>query len=120
MKVKRCGQCFLIKQYIGYKEEYDEPEFIKRFLLWKKQVTIPGDEKKKLLSCLAKIIDERVTTIVGGSHRGSYYKAARLGAALGEVEESMGKDHGKAERMNKYLAEFPRHSAFKREMREYM
>lgn len=109
-----------IKQYIGYEEEYDEPEFIKRFLLWKKQVIIPGDEKKKLLSCLAKIIDERVTAIVGGSHRGSYYKAARLGAALGEVEESMGKDHGKAERMNKYLAEFPRHSAFKREMREYM
>ena len=56
---------------------------------------------------------------MSGSHRGSYFKAAMLGAALGEVEESLGKENGKAERMEKYLRQFPRHSAFKKEMKCY-
>ena len=81
---------------------------------------ISEDVKKEILIYLIETIDARVEAIVGGSHRGSYYKAARLGAALGEVEESMGKTHGKAERVSKYLAEFPRHRAFKQEMKAYM
>ena len=108
-----------IKWYIGYEEEYDEPEFAERFLLWKRQTVISEDVKKELLAYLTKIIDERVTAIVGGSHRGSYYKAARLGAALGEVEEAIGKVGGKEKRVSKYLAEFPRHRAFKQEMQKY-
>ena len=109
-----------IKRYIGYDEEYGEPEFNERFLLWKKQIAIPGDMKKKIYTYLEKMIDARVEAIVGGDHRGSYSKAARLGAALGEVEESMGKARGKEKRVSKYLAEFPRHRAFKQEMQAYM
>ena len=109
-----------IKRYIGYDEEYGEPEFNERFLLWKKQIAIPGDMKKKIYTYLEKMIDARVEAIVGGGHRGSYSKAARLGAALGEVEESMGKARGKEKRVSKYLAEFPRHRAFKQEMQAYM
>ena len=85
-----------------------------------KQIAILGDMKEKIYTYLEKPIDARVEAIVGGSHRGSYYKAARLGAALGEIEESMGKARGKAERVSKYLAEFPRHRAFKQEMKAYM
>ena len=109
-----------IKHYIGYEEEYEEPEFAERFLFWKKQIVIPENVKKEILIYLTETIDARVEAIVGGSHRGSYYKAARLGAALGEVEESMGKARGKAERVSKYLAEFPRHRAFKQEMKACM
>ena len=109
-----------IKHYIGYEEEYEEPEFAERFLFWKKQIVIPENVKKEILIYLTETIDARVEAIVGGSHRGSYYKAARLGAALGEVEESMGKARGKAERVSKYLAEFPRRRAFKQEMKAYM
>lgn len=109
-----------IKHYIGYEEEYEEPEFAERFLFWKKQIVIPENVKKEILIYLTETIDARVEAIVGGSHRGSYYKAVRLGAALGEVEESMGKAHGKAERVSKYLAEFPRNRAFKQEMKAYM
>lgn len=109
-----------IKHYIGYEEEYDEPEFSERFLSWKKQTVIPEDVKKGIFIYLTETIDARVEAIVGGSHRGSYYKAARLGAALGEVEESMGKARGKAERVSKYLAEFPRYRAFKQEIKAYM
>ena len=103
-----------IKHYIGYEEEYEEPEFAERFLFWKKQIVIPENVKKEILIYLTETIDARVEAIVGGSHRG------RLGAALGEVEESMGKARGKAERVSKYLAEFPRHRAFKQEMKAYM
>ena len=109
-----------IKQYLGYEEEYDEPEFSERFLFWKKQIAIPGDAKREILAYLAKAIDARAEAIVGGNHRGSYYKAARLGMALGEVEESMGRARSKAERVSKYLAAFPRHRAFKQEMQKYM
>ena len=110
----------VIKQYIGYEKEYDEPEFSERFLQWKKQTVIPEDVKKEILTYLTKTIDARVEAIVGGGHRGSYCKAARLGAALGEVEESMGKRNGKEKRVSKYLAEFPRHRAFKQEIKAYM
>lgn len=109
-----------IKHFIGYEKEYDEPEFTERFLQWKKQTVIPEDGKKEILTYLTKTIDARVEAIVGGGHRVSYCKAARLGAALGEVEESMGKRNGKEERVSKYLAEFPRYRAFKQEIKAYM
>ena len=57
--------------------------------------------------------------IVGGSHRKSYWKAVKLGAALGEVEESRGKMNGKFLRVQGYLKQFSRHRAFKEEMRAY-
>ena len=76
-------------------------------------------QKKEMLAYLEKAIDNRVEAIVGGNHRGSYFKAAMPGVALGEVEESLGKENGKAERVEKYLKQFSRHSAFKKEMRSY-
>ena len=67
-----------------------------------KQIAILGDMKEKIYTYLEKPIDARVEAIVGG------------------IEESMGKARGKAERVSKYLAEFPRHRAFKQEMKAYM
>lgn len=109
-----------IKHYIGYEEEYGEQEFSERFLSWKKQIVVPEDMKKELLKYLTETINAQVEAIVGGGHRGSYNKAARLGMALGEVEESMGKVRGKEKRASKYLAKFPRHRAFKQEIQAYM
>lgn len=110
-----------MKRVIGYEEEYEELNFAERFAVWKKSVpvTMTQNEEKALLKYLTETIDKRIEAIVGGSHRGSYYKAAKLGSALGEVEESLGKKGGKAARVQKYLAQFPRHRAFKKEIGEF-
>ena len=105
-----------VKDYLNYKEEYGEPDFAERFSVWKKTVVIPENDKKKILQYLQKIIDERIEVIVSCQHRGSYRKAAGLGAALGEVEEVMGIKYGKTIRLRKYLNQFPRHRAFKKEI----
>ena len=52
----------------------------KDFFNGRSQTVIPEDVKKEILAYLTKTIDARVEAIVGGGHRGSYYKAARLGA----------------------------------------
>lgn len=108
-----------VKQYLGYQEAYGEADFSERYMLWRKKISVPAAEKKEILAYLVSLIDNRVEAIVGGSHRGSYFKAARLAAALGEVEESLGKADGKTVRMEKYLAQFPRHRSFKQEMKNY-
>lgn len=108
-----------IEDFIRYRQEYGEPDFIERFSVWKRNVVIPESEKNEILKYLTETIDQRVQAIVGGTHRGSYWKAAKLGSALGEVEESLGKANGKSIRVQKYLKQFPRHRAFKEEMEKY-
>lgn len=105
---------------VRYHSLYGEPSFQEMISLWKKQVKLDKEIEEEILKYLQKMIDGRVAAIVSGGHRGSYYQAAKLGAALGEVEESMGKSQGKAYRIHLYLNQFPRHSAFKREMKEFM
>lgn len=110
-----------IRSNMGYGEEYNEPAFEEIMQIWRRQEksTPDIDMEKKVLEYLQNVIDDRVNAIVSGCHRGSYGKAALLGAALGEVEESMGIPQGKRRRMEKYLLAFPKHRAFKSEMREY-
>ena len=54
-----------IKHYIGYEEEYEEPEFAERFLFWKKQIVIPENVKKEILIYLTE-----TNRCPGGSNRG--------------------------------------------------
>lgn len=109
-----------IQSNIQYKNKYNEPSFEYAVKVWKEQVKLDADMEKAILKYLQKTIDARVEAIVSGGHRGSYNKAARLAAALGEAEESCGILQGKTRRIQKYLAQFPRHRAFKSEMQEYM
>ena len=108
-----------IKIFIGYQEEYGEPDFMERLEVWRKTIVIPEEKEKEILAYLAGTIDQRVEAIVGGNHRKSYWKAAKLGAALGEVEESLGKKNGKSLRIQKYQKQFSRHRAFKEEISKF-
>lgn len=109
-----------VKDYLNYKEEYGEPDFTERLSEWKKNIVIPDTDKNKILKYLQNAIDKRVEDIVGGQHRGSYRKAAALGAALGEAEESLGTEYGKTIRLRKYLNQFPHHRAFKKEINTFL
>lgn len=109
-----------IQSNIQYKNKYNEPSFEYAVKVWKGQVKLDEDMEKVILKYLQKTIDARVEAIVSGGHRGSYNKAARLASALGEAEESCDVLQGKTRRIQKYLAQFPRHRAFKSEMQKYM
>lgn len=108
-----------IQSKIQYQNKYNEPSFESVAKIWLDQVKVDEDMEKAILIYLQKTIDARVEAIVSGGHRGSYNKAAMLGAALGEAEESRGILPGKACRIQTYLSKFPRHRAFKSEMKEY-
>lgn len=104
----------------GYREMYGEPTFTELITQWGKAVDVSKELEKHILDYLQKTIDSRVTAIVSGGHRKSYYKAAELGAALGEAEEAQGISQAKERRIRKYFEQFPRHRAFKDEMKAYM
>lgn len=108
-----------LEREFGYSQKYGEPAFENLICIWKKQVELDDILASEILSYLQKTIDGRVAAIVSGGHRNSYYKAARLGAALGEAEESMGILRAKERRIHKYFEQFPRHRAFKEEMKAY-
>ena len=66
--------------------------------------------------CLA-IARKRVQAIVGGLHRKSYDKAAVLTAACSEMLRARGDRAGANNFVAEIKAEFPRHSAFQKELR---
>ena len=60
------------------------------FTMWKSNYNMPEDEVNSHIKWLESVINKRADAIVSGQHRKSYYKAALLVAALGEVKESLG------------------------------
>lgn len=75
-------------------------------------------DKDKYLTWLEEVIDKRVTAIVEGNHRKSYYKAAKLVVALGEVMEANGITT-KESFIEKYRKKYSRRPAFKSELNKY-
>ena len=75
-------------------------------------------DKDKYLTWLEEVIDKRVTAIVEGNHRKSYYKAAKLVVSLGEVMEANGITT-KESFIEKYREKYSRRTAFKSELNKY-
>jgi len=95
-----------------------EDDYHKIFKNWKKQFNIDITQKEKYINWLIRIIDKRVEAIVGGSKRKSYYKAAILVVALGEVLET-NNIQSKEAFVNKYHKQYVRRSAFRKELKKY-
>lgn len=109
----------VIQSQINYNNKYNEPDFENAARVWADQIKLDAGMEKKILKYLQETIDARVKAIVSGKHRKSYHSAAMLAAALGEAEESMGIVNGKEQRIQMYLNQFPKHRAFKDEMKKY-
>jgi len=90
------------------------------FCLWKVNYAITMDEMKSHVEWLESIIDKRIDGIVGGKFRDKYNDVALLAAALGEVKESLGMKMAKDMVINRYLERYPRHSAFRGALKEYI
>lgn len=81
---------------------------------------LPPKQQEKLLSWCLEIARERVAAIVGNLHRGSYDKAAVLTVACAETLRLRGDRSAAGALLDDVRAQFPRHSAFQREMKNAM
>lgn len=86
---------------------------------WKKTVHLTQEEKDMWMNQIAQWIDLRVGEIVGGTKRNYYNECAAFIAAYGEVKESMGHKEARLGYMDFYHRQYPRHSAFYAELKEY-
>ena len=75
-------------------------------------------DNSKYIEWLKNIIDIRVEKIVNGHHRHSYFKAAKLVVALGEVLESNNLI-SKKEFITYYAKTYSKFSAFRKELNNY-
>ena len=76
-------------------------------------------DKDKYLTWLEEVIDKRVTAIVEGNHRKSYYKAAKLVVSLGEVMEANGIVDDKEKFIDNYYQKYSRRTAFRSGLKKY-
>lgn len=90
------------------------------FCLWKYNYVISEDDINAYVEWLESVISKRVNGIVGGKYRNKYNNVAILVAALGEVKESLGMKMAKSNVVNQYMRKYPRHSAFRGALNEYM
>lgn len=104
---------------LGFKENtlFLDNEYKLIFEKWKSQFEI--FDKEKHIEWLKKIIDKRVDDIVSNSHRKSYFKAAILIVALGEILES-NNIQNKTDFINYYHMKYSRRSSFRNELNRYM
>ena len=95
--------------------ELDKKRFVDQLLSWKEKVVLTNRQYEKYISWLKEEVDKRTDAVVGGGFRHSYYKAAILIAAFGEVLESNGMLHGRMVLIEHYKKMHPRKRAFKAE-----
>lgn len=114
-----------IKQNDGQSDRQSDGQSDKKifwniFSIWKNNYMLPIDAKVVYVKKLEPIINKRVDAIVCGKFRRKYNDVAILATVLGEVKASLGIVSSKMDVVNYYLEKYPRHSAFRREMREYI
>ncbi|HHY72033.1 MAG TPA: hypothetical protein GX497_02160 [Bacillus bacterium] len=90
------------------------------FRLWKLNYVITVEDLNSHVEWLESIIDKRIDGIVGGKYRNKYNDVALLAAALGEVKESLGMRMAKSIVINRYLERYPRHTAFRGALKEFI
>ena len=105
--------------------QLNPPDNSDEALFWKlfRQTRCPekpsDEEQKKIMEQLADLTDLRTNLIVYGTRRKYYDECAAYIAALGEVKESHGEAGAKQFILSFYKTQYPRHSAFIRELQNF-
>lgn len=100
-------------------QEHKVSEFWNYFQRWKVYFPMEKTEREKYLIWAENIAYKRADAIVSGQHRNHYGEVAGLLAIVGEIKENMGTQGAKRLIYDQYKRKFPRHSAFRAEMRDY-
>jgi hypothetical protein len=74
-------------------------------------------ERGRWLETARRQVEARVVDVVGGQHRGAYQRAAHLAAACAEALTLAGGEHAGRSFVDHLHERFPRHSAFRKELR---
>jgi hypothetical protein len=82
-----------------------------------KEYTVSDMDLDKYFKDAEKAAQKRIDTIVGGKHRKSYWKAARLILAIAETYRSNNEPDKGQRLINQFREKYSRHSAFIRELR---
>lgn len=94
-------------------------EFWNYFQRWKGFFPMGKIEREKYLTWAENIVYKRANAIVSGQHRSHYGEVAGFLAIVGEIKEDAGMQGAKRCIYEQYKKKFPRHSSFKREMKNY-
>ncbi len=80
------------------------------------RLRLAPDERRRLLQQAREVVEERVTAVVAGQHRGAYQRVAELAVACAEAMAlGAGTDAGNGF-IAAWHARHPRHSAFRAEL----
>ena len=90
------------------------------FKHWKAAHPLADEERKFYLIWLENLIEQRIKAIVSGKFTRKYASVALLAASLGDIQASWGLPDARFQTINKYQTRYPRHSAFRRELRAYL
>lgn len=110
------------KYYLGTGKSADADDielFEKLFMEWKKDVVLTENERQTWLRKVDSWLKKRTKAIMENNRRNYYAECASFIAALGEVLESLGNNGAKERTLQAYKREYPRRSAFHRELRRF-
>ncbi len=93
--------------------------FYELFMKWKSMMQMEPDTKTRALKRIEKLLEKRTRGIMDANRRNYYGECAAFIAALGEVQESLGKPNAKQRLMTSYKDTYPRRNAFRAAMRDY-
>jgi|GEM_PF-599154 len=84
----------------------------------KDSIQLNREQEEFYLKWCISEIGHRIDAIVGNKYRGSYHKAAGLLVAMAETLAGRGEKQKGMDLIEKYKNKFPRHSAFKSEIKQ--
>lgn len=94
----------------------EEELFSEYISIWRQSYHMPKEQEEACIKWLSEEVDKRTEGIVGGGHRGSYYKAAELIVVMGEIQEERGEVGGMRRLIDYYKRMHSRKTAFKSEI----
>lgn len=100
-------------------DEESQEWFWRCFCHWKETVSFSDEEQQKFMQWVEQLIAKRVDGIMEANRRNYYGECAGYIAVLGEVKESRGETGGKQRTMLEYKMQYPRRSAFHKELRAF-
>lgn len=103
-------------QYTKEMNQVPSQTIEKYFNIWKKQVNLSKQDYEKYYKWCVEEVDKRVVAIVSNTFRNAYKRAATLVVLLDGIK----KDDNRGEFIRKYQAMFPRHRAFREEIKRLM
>ena len=104
---------------IKYGKEDNNDVFWDLFCEWKHECELSDEDAERWLEDMKRQMERRTEGIMENNRRNYYGECASYIAAIGEVEESRGKENAKERLMEYYKKKYSRRRAFHQELRNY-